>query len=106
MKKRLIAFAAMMALIIAPALSQKSFYDFTVETIDGQQFSFADLRGKKVMIVNTASKCGHTPQYKDLELLHKAYKQKLVIIGFPANNFMNQEPGTNAEIMEFCDSKY
>ncbi len=106
MKKRLIAFAALMALIIAPALSQKSFYDFTVETIDGQQFSFADLRGKKVMIVNTASKCGHTPQYKDLELLHKAYKQKLVIIGFPANNFMNQEPGTNAEIMEFCDSKY
>ncbi len=87
-------------------MSQKSIYDFTVETIDGQQFSFADLKGKKVMIVNTASKCGHTPQYKDLELLNKAYKQKLVIIGFPANNFMNQEPGTNQDIKEFCDSKY
>ncbi len=95
-----------MAFIMAPVMSQKSFYDFTVETIDGQQFSFADLKGKKVIIVNTASKCGHTPQYKDLELLHKAYKQKVVIIGFPANNFMGQEPGTNAEIMEFCDSKY
>lgn len=95
-----------MALLVAPLMSQKSFYDFTVQTIDGQQFSFADLKGKKVMIVNTASKCGHTPQYKDLELLNKAYKQKLVIIGFPANNFMNQEPGTNSEIREFCDSKY
>jgi glutathione peroxidase len=106
MKKRVITFAAIMTLIVAPAFSQKSFYDFTVETIDGQPFSFADLKGKKVIIVNTASKCGHTPQYKDLELLHKAYNQKVVIIGFPANNFMGQEPGTNAEIMEFCDSKY
>lgn len=106
MKKRVITFAAIMTLVMAPVMSQKSFYDFTVETIDGQQFSFADLKGKKVIIVNTASKCGNTPQYKDLELLYKAYKQKVVIIGFPANNFMSQEPGTNAEIMEFCDSKY
>lgn len=106
MKKRLITIAALTAMIIAPALAQKSIYDFTVETIDGQQLSFADLKGKKIMIVNTASKCGNTPQYKDLELLNKAYKQKLVIIGFPANNFMNQEPGTNAEIKEFCNSKY
>ena len=95
-----------MAFMVTSALSQKSFYDFTVEDINGQQYSFADLKGKKVMIVNTASKCGHTPQYKDLELLNKAYKQKLVIIGFPANNFMKQEPGTNEEIKEFCDSKY
>jgi glutathione peroxidase len=106
MKKRLITVAALAAFLIAPAFSQTSFYDFTVETIDGEQFSFADLKGKKVMIVNTASKCGHTPQYKDLELLHKAYKSKVVIIGFPANNFMNQEPGTNDDIKEFCDSKY
>ena len=106
MKKRFIIIMALMALIITPALSQKQFYDFTVEDINGQQFSMADLKGKKVMIVNTASKCGHTPQYKDLELLYKAYKQKLVIIGFPANNFMNQEPGTNQEIKDFCDSKY
>lgn len=106
MKKRLLTIAALLAFILSPALSQKSFYDFTVETIDGEQLSLADLKGKKVMIVNTASKCGHTPQYKDLELLNKAYKQKLVIIGFPANNFMNQEPGTNEDIKEFCDSKY
>jgi len=106
MKKRLITIITLLALVIMPALSQKSFYDFTVEDINGQQYSFAELKGKKVMIVNTASKCGHTPQYKDLELLNKAYKQKLVIIGFPANNFMNQEPGTNDEIMSFCDSKY
>ena len=106
MKKKLITITALMALIIAPALSQKSFYDFTVETIDGEQFSLADLKGKKVIIVNTASKCGHTPQYKDLELLNKGYKQKGVIIGLPANKFMNQEPGTNEDIKEFCDSKY
>jgi glutathione peroxidase len=106
MKKKLITIAALMALIMAPVMSQKSFYDFTVQTIDGQQFNFADLKGKKIMIVNTASKCGHTPQYKDLELLYKAYKQKLVIIGFPANNFLSQEPGTNAEIKEFCESNY
>src|SRR5665647_2394841 len=92
MKKRVITFAAIMALIMTPVMSQKSFYDFTVETIDGQQFNFADLKGKKVIIVNTASKCANTPQYKDLELLNKAYKQKVVIIGFPANNFMGQEP--------------
>ena len=93
-------------LTASPVFSQKSFYDFTVKTIDGQDYNFSDLKGKKVMIVNTASKCGHTPQYKDLELLNKAYGQKLVIIGFPANNFMNQEPGTDAEIKQFCDSKY
>ncbi|MCU0366250.1 MAG: glutathione peroxidase [Bacteroidales bacterium] len=106
MKKRMITFLALMAFIIAPAMSQKSFYDFTVQTIDGEEFSMADLKGKKVMVVNTASKCGHTPQYKDLELLHKAYNKNLVVIGFPANNFREQEPGTNEEIKEFCDSKY
>ena len=97
MKKRLLTLAALAAIALAPALSQKSFYDFTVETIDGQQFNLSDLKGKKVLIVNTASKCGHTPQYKDLELLNKAYGgDKFVIIGFPANNFLSQEPGTNA----------
>ncbi len=106
MKKRLIIISIALTMVMLPAISQKSFYDFTVETIDGEQYNLADLKGKKVMIVNTASKCGHTPQYKDLELLHKAYKNKVVIIGFPANNFMNQEPGTNEEIKEFCDSKY
>ncbi len=107
MKKRLFSLAALAVIILTPALSQKSFYDFTVETIDGQQFSFSELKGKKVLIVNTASKCGHTPQYKDLELLNKAYGgDRFIIIGFPANNFANQEPGTNADIKQFCDSKY
>ncbi len=106
MKKKILITMALSAMIMVTAKPQSSFYDFTVETIDGRQFSMADLKGKKVMIVNTASKCGHTPQYKDLELLSKAYRQKLVIIGFPANNFMNQEPGTNEEIQEFCDRKY
>lgn len=106
MKLRLLTTAAVTILITTMAMSQKSFYDFTVKTIDGEEFSLADLKGKKVLVVNTASKCGHTPQYKDLELLNKAYRQKLVIIGFPANNFMNQEPGSDEEIKEFCDSKY
>ena len=93
--------------VISSIMAQKSFYDFTLQTIDGQPFNFASLKGKKVMIVNTASKCGYTPQYKDLQLLNMAYGgDKFVIIGFPANNFMSQEPGTNAEIKEFCTSKY
>lgn len=85
----------------------KSFYDFTVKTIDGEDFSLSQLKGKKVMVVNTASKCGLTPQYETLEAIYKQYKDKnLVIIGFPANNFMSQEPGTNSEIKNFCSEKY
>lgn len=83
-----------------------SFYDFKVKTLEGKEFDFASLKGKKVMIVNTASKCGFTPQYQDLEDLYEKYKDKLVIIGFPANNFANQEPGTAAEIREFCTKNY
>lgn len=84
-----------------------SFYDFTVKDIDGKNYDLSSLKGKKVLVVNTASKCGFTPQYEDLEKLYKKYKSKnLVIIGFPANNFMNQEPGSNAEIKNFCTSKY
>lgn len=87
--------------------SNKAFYDFKVETIDGEMFDFKSLKGKKVMIVNTASKCGLTPQYKDLEALYKKYGGKdFVIIGFPANNFKEQEPGTNADIKEFCTRNY
>lgn len=85
----------------------KSFYDFKVEKIDGEEFSLASLKGKKVLVVNTASKCGFTPQYKDLEALYTKYGgDKFVIIGFPANNFMGQEPGTNSEISEFCTKNY
>ena len=86
---------------------QKSFYDFKVRDIDGNDYDLGQLKGKKVLVVNTASKCGHTPQYEDLENLYRMYGgEKFVIIGFPANNFMGQEPGTNAEIKEFCTTRY
>lgn len=86
---------------------KKSIYDFNVETIDGLNLDLSSLKGKKVMIVNTASKCGLTPQYKELESLYQKYGgEKFVIIGFPANNFMGQEPGSNSEIKEFCTKNY
>lgn len=83
-----------------------SIYDFKVPALDGSSIDFAKLKGKKVLIVNTASKCGYTPQYADLEQLNKAYKDKLVLVGFPANNFGQQEPGSNEEIAEFCQKNY
>jgi glutathione peroxidase len=85
-----------------------SLYDFVVEDIYGDKFDLADLKGKKVMIVNTASKCGLTPQYEKLEKLYKTYgaENNFVIIGFPANNFMNQEPGTDEQIATFCQENY
>ncbi len=82
------------------------FYDFKVKTLEGGDFDFATLKGKKVMIVNTASKCGFTPQYKDLEEVYVKYHDNLVIIGFPANNFASQEPGTASEIRKFCTENY
>ncbi|MBS1749633.1 MAG: glutathione peroxidase [Bacteroidetes bacterium] len=83
-----------------------SIYDFKVEGLDGGSFRLEKYKGKKMLIVNTASKCGFTPQYKDLETLYKTYKDKLVVIGFPANNFMHQEPGSNTEIKTFCTENY
>lgn len=83
------------------------FYEFKVKTLEGETFDFATLKGKKVLIVNTASKCGYTPQYKDLEVLYQKYGgENFVIVGFPANNFMNQEPGSSEEIREFCTKNY
>jgi len=82
------------------------FYDFKVKTLEGDDFDFNSLKGKKVMIVNTASKCGFTPQYKELEEVYETYQEDLVIIGFPANNFMNQEPGSATGIRKFCSEKY
>lgn len=81
-------------------------YDFKVPGLEGGEINFADFKGKKIMVVNTASYCGNTPQYADLEKLYQKYKGKLVIVGFPANNFGGQEPGTNAEIKEFCKKNY
>ena len=83
-----------------------SIYDFKVPGLEGGQIDFSKFKGKKVLIVNTASKCGNTPQYADLETLYEQHKDKLVIVGFPANNFGAQEPGTNEEIKEFCKKNY
>ncbi len=84
-----------------------SIYDFTVLTLEGEDFSFSQLKGKKVMIVNTASKCGFTPQYEELQELWEHYGgDGFIIIGFPANNFMKQEPGSNEDIKEFCTRNY
>ena len=82
------------------------FYSFKVKTLEGEDFDFASLKGKKVMVVNTASKCGFTPQYEDLEALHRQFGDKLAIIGFPANNFLNQEPGSAFEIRQFCTENF
>jgi glutathione peroxidase len=85
----------------------QSIHQFTVQNIEGKDFSFSSLKGKKIMVVNTASKCGLTPQYEQLEGLYEQFKDSnFVIIGFPANNFMSQEPGTNEEIVEFCQKNY
>ena len=96
--------------VILTAYSQaqtKTLHDFTVETLEGETFPLSQLKGKKVMVVNTASKCGMTPQYEQLEKIYKQYSgQNFVIIGFPANNFLNQEPGTHDEIREFCKQNY
>jgi glutathione peroxidase len=97
----------MMALTVTVQAQKGSFYDFKVKTISGEDFDLSSLKGKKVLVVNVASKCGLTPQYKELEELYKKYgKKKFVIIGFPANNFGSQEPGTNEEIQEFCKLNY
>ncbi|NJM79303.1 MAG: glutathione peroxidase [Flavobacterium sp.] len=86
---------------------KETIYQFKVEDIEGNSFDFSTLKGKKIMVVNTASKCGLTPQYKDLEALYSKYKDSdFVIVGFPANNFGSQEPGTNEEIATFCERNY
>ncbi len=93
--------------ITLPAdVSSKSIYEFKVEALDGGTIDFAQFKGKKILIVNTASECGYTVQYEGLEALYEKYKDRLVVIGFPANNFGGQEPGTNAEIKEFCKKNY
>jgi glutathione peroxidase len=88
------------------SVAEKSIYDFKVTALDGGTIDFAKFKGKKILIVNTASECGFTPQYEGLEALYEKYKDKLVIVGFPANNFGGQEPGTNDEIKTFCKKNY
>jgi glutathione peroxidase len=96
-----------MLMALAGSAQMKTLYDFKVTDIDGKPFDMSVLKGKKVLVVNVASKCGHTPQYAQLEELYKKYgPDKFVIIGFPANNFLSQEPGTNEEIKQFCTTNY
>ena len=90
---------------LRPATSM-SIHEFKVESLDGSKIDFASFKGKKILIVNTASKCGNTPQYEELQKLYLKYQDKLVIVGFPANNFGGQEPGTNKEIKDFCKKNY
>jgi glutathione peroxidase len=107
MKKSFFLLMAMLLLTNSMAAQDKNFYDFTVRTIEGKDFPLSQLKGKKVMVVNVASKCGLTPQYEQLQALYKKYgSRNFVIIGFPANNFGAQEPGTNEEIKAFCTTTY
>jgi len=97
---------AFIALLLSSLFAASSIYEFKVEGLEGGSIDFSKFKGKKIMIVNTASKCGNTPQYAELEQLYEKYKDKLVIVGFPANNFGQQEPGSNDEIKEFCTKNY
>lgn len=83
-----------------------SIYDFKLKSLEGKEIDFAQFKGKKILIVNTASKCGYTPQYGELEKLHEQYGERVTILGFPANDFLWQEPASNSEIGEFCQRNY
>lgn len=99
--------ALLFLLTVAFQASCQQIYDFKVTDIDGEAYDLKKLKGKKVMIVNTASKCGLTPQFEELEKLYKTYKdQGFVIIGFPTNDFLSQDPGTNEQIKSFCQKNY
>ena len=95
-----------MALLVSALLVAGSIYEFKVPGLEGGEIDLSKYKGKKILIVYTASQCGYTPQYSDLEKLYEQYKGKLVVIGFPANNFGGQEPGSNNEIKEFCKKNY
>ncbi|PZR29379.1 MAG: glutathione peroxidase [Citrobacter freundii] len=98
--------ALLLSLLLSFTLAGSPIYEFKPTGLDGKTIDFSAFKGKKILIVNTASKCGLTPQYDDLEKLYEKYKSKLVIVGFPANNFAQQEPGSNQEIAEFCKKNY
>jgi len=103
--KKLLLFAALVGMSVMAA--EKSVYDFTLNSIDGQPTPLSSFKGKVVLLVNVASRCGFTPQYSALESSYEKYKDRgFVIVGIPANNFGGQEPGTNEEIKTFCTAKY
>lgn len=105
--RKIITFLLAIAGFTSVQAQQQNLHSFKVKDIDGKEFDFSTLKGKKVLIVNTASRCGNTPQYKALEELYKKYgSEKFVIVGFPANNFGRQEPGNSEEIKEFCTKNY
>lgn len=107
MKTRIILFSLLLITSLGFIPAMKTFYDFKVTAIDGKEFDLSSLKGKKVMVVNTASECGYTPQYADLQKLYEVYGgARFTIIAFPANNFGQQEPGTNEEIAGFCKKNY
>ena len=107
MKKFVLSILSILILTFMTLNAQKSLHDFTVIDIQGEKFDLSQFKGKKVLVVNTASKCGLTPQYSDLEKLYREYQNKdFVIVGFPSNNFASQEPGTNEEIATFCQANY
>ena len=93
-------------LMLMVTTTGESIYDFKINSLEGKEIDFAKFKGKNLLIVNVASKCGFTPQYADLEKLHDEFGDQVVILGFPANNFGSQEPGSNLEIAEFCQKNY
>ena len=102
-----ILITGLLIIAMGTAKAQTTFYDFTVKDINGVDYPLSQLKGKKVLVVNTASKCGHTPQYEGLQELYEKYgADDFMIIGFPANNFLKQEPGSNEEIASFCSINY
>ena len=96
----------LLSILIALTMTTSSLYDLKMNSLDGQLIDFSKYKGKTLLIVNTASECGYTPQYEDLQKLHEQYGSKVIILGFPANNFGAQEPGTNSQIAEFCKKNY
>ena len=107
MKTLLLAFSAILLLISMNPMERKSIHSFKVTDIEGKIFDFSSLKGKRIMVVNTASKCGLTPQYEQLEAVYSKYKEEgFVVVGFPANNFLSQEPGNDKEIASFCVKNY
>jgi len=107
MKNQILIIIAFSFMMTGFAQNRKTLHSFNVKTIDGEDFDLGSLKGKKVMVVNTASKCGLTPQYEDLQKLYAKYGgDNFTIIGFPANNFLSQEPGSNKEIKQFCTAEF
>ncbi len=104
--KSLLSILAIALLCAFTLPGEPSIHSFKVKSIEGGTIDFSKFKGKKILVVNTASKCGYTPQYEALEKVYEQYKDKLVIVGFPANNFGGQEPGSDGEIQEFCKARF